>query len=239
MKKPLLLFSLLLFSSFLYAQNLSVSQLLERSKSFYETSLNYEATAAFKVYRGYEKEELLATDEMLTIRHENFLLTRRSGMDLIYDNGKMLTVDHRNKHIQLQVAQSVDQQLAFMDVEVYLKQFERQEIDDMGSFYRLHLSTPILTQLPYTEVIMDFSKSDFAMIRQEFVMAGGVNYTNANGQQTVDYKRVEIRITSFKTSNFDYDRSNFQIDNYIKQSNSALVTTGEYKQYSITDRTLK
>ena len=217
----------------------SAEALLQESRSYYERHGQFQAKGIFKVYRGWNKTELLAQDEMITWRNFETIYTSRSGVEYLYNDGKLLTIDHSKKSLQINTSGIEGQGLNFVNVTAYLNYFETKEVIDKGTFYQITLSTPALTQLPYTTLVLDIDKNTHALIRQDFVMAGGVLYTDSNGKQKRDHKRLEITITDFKTKDFSWNLEQLKQTYYVTRVDQKWRATSQFGSYTITDRTIK
>lgn len=229
----------MLISGLGYAQqNPSAEAILQASTDYYKAVGDFEVSATYSVYRGLQKTELLGEDNTVSQRRGNNFYTQRTGVEYLVADGKLLTIDHNKKAMQLLVAPPESAGVSYLDVSAYLQYFEKKTVKDLGDRYRVYLSTPILTQLPYTEVMMEFSKDNFALLKQDLLLASRAEYTDNEGNRKQDFKRLVITVNDFKTTGFSVNIGQLEVSHYAALRDSKWTPQEAFAGYRIIDKTI-
>ncbi len=222
------------------AQTLPTAEvLLENAKNYYQMAGDYSVEATYSMFRGKTNNNLLEKQQMITYKRGNSFYTKMGPMEYLVTQNQVVKINHLQKAMEYTANTSGQGwESSFLDVTQYLNQFATKEVTKTANNYILQLSTPLLTQLPYTTIVLSFDKETFSLVKQELTLAGNIAYKDPKGKERYDLKRLVIDITSFTTSFPKSIKKTMNISAYVNTTTRDVRPNGDFLGYTLIDRTI-
>ena len=231
---------LLICNSALAQRTPQASFLLEKSKEYYQTIGDFEVTAKYELYRGTKGAHLLDSRDMITRKKDEFFYTKGANMEYLTTPTGALKINHSQKAIEY--ASNTGQnnwQNAFINVAEYLNYFATNKVEELENDFKVTLQTPLLTQLPYTTIVLYLNKQTFAISKQELLLADRLRYKDNNGQEQEAIKRLVIKITALNSDHFTISDNALKLSSYLNDLNDKVTLGKSYTAYTLVNRTIK
>lgn len=207
-----------------------VTQLLERSQSFYENHLVFKATLQYKLYRGLENPVEIERYNGVLMKGYKKMYLKIHNTEFITSGKYYLKVNHEQKAMEYLPLSNAGLENNPLDMKSYLKFFADREISDGGTVWVCKLIAPKYTQLPYASVTFYFDKRSYEIEKQIVELVAPGNIRDEQGKLTPERKFLETAIKEFTSEKKKID-NHPQISTYISIRKENIEPVETYKTY--------
>ncbi|MDR6299386.1 hypothetical protein [Mesonia maritima] len=207
-----------------------VTQLLEKSQSFYENHPVFKAMLQYKLYRSPEDPVEIERYKGVLIKGYQNMYLKIHNTEFITSSKYYLKVNHEEKAMEYLPLSNAGLENNPLDMKSYLKFFADREISDEGTVWACKLIAPKYTQLPYASVTFYFDKGSYEVEKQVVELVAPGNIRDEQGKLTSERKFLEIAIKEFTSEKKKID-NHPQISTYISIRKENIEPVETYKTY--------
>ena len=236
LKRPLLFY--VIFLTFLF-QNVygfalndkdKIFEIFNKTKNFYNVS-QFQIKTDYKLYIGNTSKEVRENYSGVFVKNKNNVYSKIGQTEFVTIDNKNIKIDNESK--LMQISEKRSEQDEVYDLSKYCSNFSTFVLTTTNDLFICTLTTPEVTFVPYSKVVIYINKSDCSIKKQVLFMIGKVRYKADNEKVIKDYPRLEI---SFLDLKLQYSKEEyFNLGKYIEKKKGKYFPAKKYVSYKIVD----
>ncbi|MDY8138482.1 hypothetical protein [Aquimarina sp. 2201CG5-10] len=212
-------------------------EIINKVKQFYDTQLSYNIEVDYTLYEDYKSSKTMESYKGVIAKEQESFYTKIHQTETLITPSDFIKVNHEEKAMIYGVSEKEKQQkIAGLNIEELLQNFQKAEIQEEDSLYRIELTSTPITGSPYGTAILEINKKDFSLIRQTLFFLQKVPLQTESGKQRLTNPRLEIVFNNFSIDNTTY-RNNFELTSYVVTGKNNNKISGRFKNYQFIDTT--
>lgn len=222
----------LLFSSVCFSNDKKkVIDILKKTSEYYSSKKQFEIKMTYKIYPSASSKKANEIYTGSIIKHNSNYYSKIDNTEIINGKGFSLKIDNKEKTMQYQPYQS-EHENTFTDLKNYCSYFNGFRITESGSQWICIMTTPDISFVPYSKLIIHINKSDYSMSKQIIYFLTPDETTDKKGNTVINYPRMEIDFLDFK---LQINPLLFNINNYLILKKDKVYTNKKYESYEIVE----
>jgi len=210
---------------------LSGKEILRNIHSNYEGLSSLELALDYKLYRGYQSNDVLESYSSVYKRVENRSYRRIGNTEFVTVGDVSLNINHENRNMF--VSKAIAEKPLDMDVNETLKWCRDVKVKEQKEGINLRLVLAEGTDIPYAAIEVKMDKK--CWIEQVvFFYAVQVDFSGTYFDKDLDYPRLEVTYQKVKKRYKDKENL-LSMERFIVPVNDSYVVTELYKDYQVFD----
>lgn len=217
--------------------NGTAQEVLDKVVMYYQDHPDLEYTLTYSLYRDFKAPKIIEQYQGVLSKDTQNTYLKIKDTEFITTQGDFLKINHEQKQMQFVKNAAGKEGPNPLNIKAYLKYFSTKEVFKENGLLVCKLSTPQFTQLPYGTIWMYVNPNTFELEKQIMELTAPKSFKDENGAFTSDLKYLQIELG---TPQNEVDiKSKITIGTYITLKNKKYQPTAVYKEYQLTNSSIK
>ncbi|TRW27550.1 hypothetical protein FMM05_02610 [Flavobacterium zepuense] len=213
-----------------------LSDIISKSATFYEKQKCFELNIDYKVFSSYTSSNVTETYKSTLINNNKDYYYKLHTTEFVKVGNEVLKVDHKSKAIEYTGEIDLQDQDSYYNLKKYLDFFSQFEVATEGDFFKCTLSTPEISTLPYSKIVLYINKTNYQVSKQIFYFLVTSPYKDKKGIIKSDYPRMEVTQIDFKSGIGKFS-DKLLLQNYVIKNKSKVSPSSKLMGYKVFDLT--
>lgn len=238
-RKLLPLICLLLWNVPVFAQQESdqaaIQDIFAKCRSKYDATQHFSLKTDYRLFPTYTSTVVNENYTGLTLKKGKDIYSKIENTEFAKIGSFYLKVDNWSKMMSYEQSANGEADAMVYDLNKFLANFKEFKLTSDKKSWICTMTTPAITFVPYTKVVIYVNKADYTISKQVLYMISKAPYKNKNGNMVNDYPRIEISFVDFMAKPTPGMDQKFKLDYYIKQNGKSVTASKNYKNYQIVE----
>ncbi len=236
MKKYILIVAGLLLYVTSYSQSkITVDELLNKVKIFYEQKNSYSLNTSYTLYQDDNSNRILESYKGKIVKTDDVMYSKIQDTEFIQFSEALLKINHSEKAMLYANTNLSKGSNTPIDLSNFMNTgFKSSNIIVNNDNYIIELQAKEINFLPYSKIRIYIDKESYAIQKQELFLANKISVKDKNNQDVLVNPKLEIILFNFSEKDSQiFDSNKFVLSNYIIQSDNKVAVSLKYKDYNI------
>lgn len=208
-----------------------IAEILKKSSEYYSSKKQFEIKMTYNFFSNADSQKVTESYLGSIIKDNSYYYSKIGDTEIINGKGFSLKIDNVNKALQYYPHQ-LENNNTISDLKNYCSYFDRFYLTDRGNKWVCTMTTPGISFLPYSKLIIYINKSNYSISKQIAYFLTPNETRDKKGNTFLNYPRMEVE---FSDLNGKINVDVFNLSNYLIIKKNKVYTSKKYSSYEIVE----